>query len=211
MKFETIVRTFGGMPWFDFEMVHLLSGEAAPCVHTALYRWRQGGKILELRRGFFVLAEPWRHETIDGAVLAEPQYAPSYLSGRWALVHAGVLAWAEVGSQPEFTSVTARPARVFENDFGTYRYDTLPRNLLFGTESMVVGGRAVRVALPEKALLDHCFVAGGEWDTGRFQALDVSGQGWAGIDRIRLLELAARTGRPRLIRAAEAFSIMIDR
>jgi len=57
MKFEDIVRTFGDQPWFDFEMAHLVSGEAAPCVHTELYRWRQAGKLVELRRGFFTLAE----------------------------------------------------------------------------------------------------------------------------------------------------------
>jgi hypothetical protein len=208
MKFDDILRWFGDKPWFDFEMVLLVSKEAAPCVHTELYRWRRGGKIIELRRGVFVLAEPWRHGDLEGATLAEAIYAPSYLSGRWALVRAGVFNAAAQGSTPEYTSVTARPARVFENDFGVYRYDTLPRDLLFGTHALSVGGRTLRAARLEKAVLDHCFVEGGEWDEARFEALGVNaaGCGACGVDLGRLVVLAASTGRPRLIKAAEAFS-----
>jgi hypothetical protein len=211
MKFDDLLRWFGNKPWFDFEMVLLVSGEAAPCVHTELYRWRRSGKILELRRGFFVLAEPWRRGGLDAATLAEPIYAPSYLSGLWALGRRGLL-----GSGPvprEFTSVTARPARVFENGFGIFRYDNLPRDLLFGTEALLVGGRTLRAALPEKALLDHCFVSGGVWDKERFEDLGLleGGRLRPGIDPARLRELAARTGRPRLVEAARVLSGMANR
>ena len=213
MKFEDILRWFGDRPWFDFEMVLLASGEAAPCVHTQLYRWRQAEKLLELRRGIFVLAEPWRHGQLEGSTLAGPIYAPSYLTGRWALVCAGVFKAAETGAPTLYTSATARPARVFENAFGVYRYDTLPRDLLFGTETVVIGDVSLRSASPEKALLDLCFFGGGEWDRARFQDLgEAEGcRDWAGVDCGRLAELAARMGRPRLIEAARAFAGMVAR
>ena len=213
MKFDDILRWFGYRPWFDFEMVLLVSGEAAPCVHTELYRWRRAGKLLELRRGLFVLAEPWRHGQADGATLAGPIYAPSYLTGRWSLAHAGIFKAAEPTSPVLYPSATTRPAREFENAFGVYRYDTLPRDLLFGTKAIPVGNLALRTALPEKALLDLCFFEGGEWDAARFRDLgETEGcRGWEGMDAARLLELAARTGRPRLARAARAFARMAGR
>ena len=218
MKFEEIVRLFGEKAWFDFEMVHLISGEASACVHTELYRWRESGKLIELRRGLFALAEPWRHGAIDAAALAEALYPPSYLSGAWALRRYGMLSegggctggGGEGGGcaggdgesrRPEFDSVTARPAKVFENSFGRYSYSTFPRDLLFGTRTEVIGGNRVRIAFPEKALLDFWFIEGGEWDEGRIES---AGLDTAPLDLGRLEAFAARAGRPRLARATGA-------
>ena len=202
MKFNEIVQTFGDRTWFDFEMVHLISGEASACVHTELYRWRESGKLIELRRGLFALAEPWRHGAIDAAALAKALYPPSYLSGAWALRRYGVLSeGGGEGERPELDSVTARPAKVFENSFGRYSYSTFPRDLLFGTRTVVIGRNRVRMAFPEKALLDYWFIEGGEWDEGRINA---AGLDTAPLDLGRLEAFAARAGRPRLARATGA-------
>ena len=98
MKFDEMVRLFGNRPWFDFEMVSLLSGEAAACIHTEFYRWRESGKVLELRRGMFTLAKPWRHGSLDGAALAGPLYQPSYLSGLWVLTRCGAVGGGRAGA-----------------------------------------------------------------------------------------------------------------
>lgn len=205
MKFEDIVRTFGGMPWFDFEMVHLASGEAAPCVHTELYRWRRAGRLVELRRGFFTLAEPWRRRPLDGAELAGGLYEPSYLTGVWALARLGALPEASArapGGLPRYTSATSRPAKVFENAVGRYEYAALPRDLLFGVDTAAQGDGAARIARPEKALLDWWLIEGGDWDEGRMEA---AGLDPAPIDPERLKAAADRAGRPRLAKAVRAF------
>ncbi|VBB39202.1 hypothetical protein TRIP_E190120 [uncultured Spirochaetota bacterium] len=257
MKFRDLLRLFGHRVWFDFEMLRLASGEAAESVHTEVYRWRRTGRLIELRRGLFVLAEPWRKQIIQGAELADPIYSPSYLSGRWALRY-----WKLLPPMPglEYSSVSARPARTFTNSFGTYSYATLPRDLLFGTtifpgaeifdgatcssgvEAFADPAKALqagtdkrflqdsirraslpRIALAEKALLDLCFIEGGEWDTARLAGLGLAspfkdlepatpipGPGILtarpGIDPEKLGAMAERSGRPRLIRAAKAFS-----
>jgi hypothetical protein len=233
MKFEELLKFFGHRPWFDFEMLRLASGEAAECVHTEVYRWRRTGKVIELRRGLFVLAEPWRKQAVKGPELANAIYPPSYLSGRWALGF-----WGLLGKAPgcEYCSVTARPARVFKNSFGTYSYVTLPRDLLFGTTALPVAsavqpaefpengslkeqlGRSSlpRIALPEKAFLDLCFIKGGEWDAARLTGLGLiigasrpeSIPGIPNLDPAKVRAMAERSGRPRLIKAAKALSIL---
>jgi len=229
MKFDEIVRLFADKDWFDFEMVLLMSGEDAACIHTELYRWRQGGKLIELRRGLFTLAEPWRRGSLSGAegaglaaALAAAIYPPSYLSGRWVLERCGLIAARADGSAPpsgmgaaladgaappEFTCVTARPARIFENFFGRYSYATFPRDLLFGSRTEVIGGKRVRVAFPEKALLDFWFMEGEDWDEERIKnaGLTPGGSGDGTLDAGRLEGFAARAGRPRLARAVGAF------
>lgn len=208
MKFDDLLRLFGDKAWFDFEMVHLMSGEDASCVHTELYRWRQAGKLIELRRGMFVMAEPWRRKEFDAAALAGAIYAPSCLSGAWALIRAGVLAETPAApstsekSRPTFTSVTARPARVFANECGHYLYACLPACLLFGYATENLEGGATRIALPEKALLDYCLVEGGEWDVDRFAMMGMSPRP---LNLDRLEEFASRARRPRLARAVKAF------
>jgi len=222
MKFDEIYKLFGERPWFDLDMVLLASGEAAACIHTELYRWRQAGRLIELRRGLFVFAEPWRKAPIIPAILAQAIYPPSYLSGAWALGY-----WGLIPPQTELSSVSARPARSFENSFGRYTYTCLPKDLMFGTtvlktaplgameEPLKARALAPRVALPEKAFLDFCFMQGGEWDAERLEGLGIGAgaESMAGIeagalDLGRLGGLAARAGRPRLIRAAAALSAL---
>ncbi len=227
MKFDEIYKLFGEKPWFDLDMVLLASGEAAACIHTELYRWRQAGRLIELRRGLFVFAEPWRKAPISPASLAQAIYPPSYLSGAWALGY-----WGLIPPQAEFSSVSARPARSFENSFGRYTYTCLPRDLLFGTtilstaftgapeEGLKALSLAPRVALPEKAFLDFCFMQGGDWDAERLEGLgigagaELDAGNMAGIeagalDLERLRAMAARAGRPRLIRAAAALTALL--
>lgn len=208
MKFDDALEFFGDRPWFDFEMALLLSREKAPCIHTDLYRWRQGGKLTELRRGLFVLAEPWRRQDLHPSALACAIYPPSYLTGRWVLEDSGVLPRRSQEGQgaPRCTSATARPAQSFENAFGVFSYETLPRDLLFGASFINpedAANNPTRAACPEKALLDFCFIEGGEWTQERFEA-----EGFApGILAPAVLEaMAARARRPRLSRAAKAFA-----
>lgn len=149
----------------------------------------------------FALAEPWRQRNFEAAALAGALYEPSYLSGDWALRRYGAFA-ATANETIVISSVTARPAKVFENAFGRYSYATLPRDLLFGSRTMEIGISEVRIAHPEKALLDYWFLEGGDWDESRIEA---SGLEPGGLDREKLQAFAARAGRPRLARAVGAF------
>ena len=145
MKFKDILHHFGYQPWFDYEMAWLASDETEECVHTELYRWRKAGKLIELRRGLFCIAPPWSRYVLDGSAFANPIYPPSYLSGEWVLRRAGILPAADkAGGQASYSSATPRPARSFENPFGRYQYDILPKDLFFGVRKEGSGG-AVKI------------------------------------------------------------------
>lgn len=208
MRFSDIRRIFSDQPWFDFEMVRAISGEQPDCLRTELYRWRKSGKLTELRRGFFTLRKPVPARGGPsagdfGAVLAAPLYSPSYLSGAWALRFWGAMKSQAPAAAPEYTSVTSRPPAQFENSFGLYRYDTLPVELHFGIREAEMGGHKIRVAGPEKAFLDLCFVEGCEWDGDRIASLGLDAEFF---DMDALASLARRTHRPRLIRAAKTLA-----
>lgn len=202
MKFRDILHHFGSQPWFDFEMAWLASGETEECVHTELYRWRKAGKLVELRRGLFCIAPPWSRHVLDGSAYANPIYPPSYLTGEWVLRRAGVFSVQDPEVRPTaYTSATPRPARSFENPFGLYQYDILPKDLFFGVSKEGSGGAEAYVAEPEKALLDYWFFKKGEWDVPRLEALGLDA---SLVDGDKLFRYAEASGRPRLVKAAKA-------
>jgi len=85
MKFEQLLEKLGDHPMFDFAMVCTLFEEKKETVRNGLSRLKRAGKILELKRGLYTFAEPYRRATLNAAYIANMLYAPSYLSERWAL------------------------------------------------------------------------------------------------------------------------------
>jgi predicted transcriptional regulator of viral defense system len=82
-------------------------------------------------------------------------YRPSYISLHSALSFYGIIP-EEVVS---ITSVTTMKTNQFVNDFGTYTYQKVKRNLFFGYEpKLLQDGRAMLFATPEKAILDLLYL-----------------------------------------------------
>ncbi len=71
MKFEQLLEKLGDQPMFDFAMVCTLFGEKKETVRTALSRLKRAGKILELKRGLYTFAEPYRRATLNAAYLMQ--------------------------------------------------------------------------------------------------------------------------------------------
>jgi hypothetical protein len=120
------------------------------------------------------------------------------LSEFWALSWYGVIPEKTV----TFTSVTPRTSRSFDNAWGSFRYRSVKTGLFFGFREELVMGAPVRIAEPEKALLDLWHLEPGEWTAERMESMRFEP---GAVDSGRLTEAAARSGMPRLMRAAEAW------
>jgi predicted transcriptional regulator of viral defense system len=162
-----------------------------------LSRWMKQGKVVGLRRGMYTLSETYRRTPLTPAVLANPLYRPSYLSGLWALGHYDLIPERVV----RFTSVTPRVPRRFENPFGVFDYRNIKQDAFFGSSSTEVGSQKFLVAEPEKALLDHWHLTEGEWTSQRLDEMRY--QHVAQVDAARLRLYAQRFRSPRLDRAVQ--------
>jgi len=110
------------------------------------------GELLRLKRGVYLLGEPYRTTPADTLSIANILYAPSYVSFEYALSYYGLIPERVY----EVTSATMRLKKLFETPLGRYSYRPVPvAGYALGVDWLYDrqnGGRLI--ATPEKALCD---------------------------------------------------------
>ena len=199
MKYDKLIDLLGGQGWFDLATLVQLSGERRQSLHMQIYRWCKAGMLLPLRRGVYAFPDRYRTSGVHAAELANIIYAPSYLSTHWALGYYGMIP----EHVAQFTSVTPRTTKTFENIFGTFVYRHIKTAAIFGYRAVEIDKRKVLLAEPEKALLDLWHLEQGEWGENRMEEMRF--QGFEIVNAEKLRRYAARFESPRLTKATEVF------
>jgi len=160
-----------------------------------LSRWCRAGRLVKIRKGLYAFGDT--DAGLPG--LANEIVAPSYLSGLWALGHYGMIPEAVW----EYTSVCrVSPRRkVWETTFGRFSYRQV--KFFSGYERVDWEGLPVLLAVPEKALCDEWYLAGGEWSVARHREMRY--QQIEGLRVELLAEFVEGFGSPRLERALGTF------
>ncbi len=135
-----------------FESGFLLAGDVDPAdVRRQLSRWVKAKRIIQLRRGLYALAPPYRKVQPHPFQLANRLVPGSYVSLQSALAYYGLI--------PEYvpltTSVTTgRPGR-WDTPLGSFDFRHLSRKLYSKYRLVDLGtNQNAFVASPEKALAD---------------------------------------------------------
>ena len=198
MKFSELLDTVRELPVFRASL--LLAGDRDPAdVRRQLVRWKAAGKVVQLRRGVYVLATPWRQVEAHPFVLANELQRPSYVSLESALSFYGLIPEAV----PVTTSVTTGRPGTFDTPLGRFRYRHLRSEAFFGYRRMaVLRGQEARVAEAEKALLDLIYLTA-EGDSVEYLE-ELRLEGLEALQSEALRELARRWNRPKLDRAVAA-------
>ena len=203
MNFESFIKVAGAQAHFDLPTLVQAFDEPRESIRVQLSRFSRQGKVINLRRGHYTLAEPYRRLPLSPAALANALYRPAYLSGLWALGFYDLI--------PEqvhwLTSVTTRPPQRFENAFGVFDYRNIKQEAFFGYHTVREGSGEILVAEPEKALLDHWHLNQGEWTADRLEEMRY--QNAEQVDTKRLQAFAARYRSPRLERAVGRWSAVV--
>jgi predicted transcriptional regulator of viral defense system len=75
-----------------FRTGQILSGERSPGnIRRQLDRWMKSGRVLQLRRGVYVLAEPYAKTHVHPYTAANALRKASYVSLHSALAHYGMI------------------------------------------------------------------------------------------------------------------------
>ena len=196
MHFAEVLHIVGDAPVFTTGL--LLAGDRDPVdVRRQLSRWVRAGKVLQVRRGLYSLAPPWRKVVPHPFEVANEIEPGSCVSLQSALAWHGLIPELV----PVTTSVTSGRPGARQTPLGQFTFQHLKRDLMFGfAREDLGGGRRAWVAGPEKALLDLIHLVPGADDEAwlvelRLQDLDR-------LDIGRLKTSAERFGRPKLLRAA---------
>ena len=196
MKFVDLISAVGDEPVFETGL--LLAGQRDPDgVRRQLARWISSGRIHQLRRGLYMLAQPWRRGHPHPFLVANRLVPGSYVSGLSAL------AWAHVIPEyvPETTSVGPGKPHVRELPPGRFSFRHVKPNLRFGYRAVRLDDhQQAFVATPEKALLDLVHLHPGGDQSAYLAELRLD---YDALCPQTLTELAERSASPKLQRAAE--------
>ena len=195
MEFFELVEIIQAEPVFDTGL--LLAGDANPReIHRQLSRWRQTGKIYQLRRGLYSLAPPFQKVIPHPFLIANRLIPASYVSLQSALAYYGMIP----EHVPVTTSVTtSRPAH-WETPVGVFDFRHIQVDFFDGFRLVDLGEKQrAFLATPEKALLDLVYLEPGGDTHDYLTELRLNN-----LDRLdwQLLErLARKIEKPKLMRA----------
>jgi len=204
MKWVDLLNLIGEEPLFTSAL--LRSGRVSDAeVRSQLSRWTKAGRILQLRRGVYLLAPPYRKVEPHPFLIANHLRSGSYVSLQSALAHYGMIP----EHVPVVTSVTtARPERL-DTPVGTYSFQHVKQSCFFAYVQVEISQRQrAFIATPEKALLDLMYLTPqGERDLYlrglRLQNLET-------IDPHALAMAVERFGNAKIRRGAENVKRIIE-
>jgi len=205
MKFIELVRLFQNRPFFETAGVRLAFNESPSQIEARLSRWMNEGKILQLRRKRYLLAQEYQRQEASSGYISNFLYRPSYISLRTALEIYGLI--------PESVKVqeaiTTKKTAEWKTPIGTFKYYSIKKKRFWGYRTYPEGKNRIPkqqqflLAEPEKTLLDLFYLMEGEWTAERiyemrFQELDI-------IKKERLQLFTKRFDSPKVTRAVDCF------
>lgn len=196
MKWRELLASLGREPVFAASL--LQTGDVnRKELSVQLSRWVRTGRLIQLRRGVYAIAKPYRQIEPHPFLVANALRKNSYVSLQSALAFHGLI--------PEYvpvcTSVTTSRSEQLETALGTYTYRRMKPDYLFGFGQVEVASNQLAfVAVAEKALLDLVYLTPGANTVSYLRELRL--QHTTAINGEKLEELANRTDKPKLWRAA---------
>jgi predicted transcriptional regulator of viral defense system len=195
MKLEELVRLVGTEPVFTTGL--LISGRVSQKeVRRQLSRWKEAGKVIQLRKGIYALAEPFRSRAAHPFLIANHLVRASYVSLQSALAWYGMIP----ENVPVTTSVTTLRPWSWNTPLGVFAYRHIKTGFFHSFVPIEVSpGSVAMLATREKALCDLIHLTPGA-DTEawlrelRLQDLDQ-------LDMTALRTLVQSSGSPKLERA----------
>lgn len=192
MKWRDLLAILDHEPVFSASL--LQTGDVSRKeLSVQLSRWVRSGRLIQLRRGVYAIAKPYRKTEPHPFLVANSLRKNSYVSLQSALAFHGLI--------PEYvpvcTSVTTGRSEQLETALGTYNYRRIKPAYLFGfRQQEVAPNQHAFVAVAEKALLDLVYLTpGGDTDS---YLRELRLQHTEAIDGETLEKLADRIGKPKL-------------
>lgn len=198
MNVDELITAFGDQPVVESASIITLTGDVR-AARVQISRWVSSGVLVQLRRGYYILARRYRKKDPDPLYIANILCDPSYVSLEYALGHYGLIPEAAA----VITSVTTRRPQVLNTPLCRFEYRHMVSRRFFGYDTQGPSGLApVQIALPEKALLDLIYFTPGRIDERFFESIRL--QNLESLDAAAFAEFAVRMGGRKMQAAAGA-------
>lgn len=129
--------------------------------HGLIKRAISSGEIVNVRRGLYCLAEPYRKRPVNVYSISQRIHGPSYVSLESALAFHFWIPEAVYAC----TCVSFKDGKAFDTPLGLFSYKRLPQKIFYaGVERYVdEHGNVFFMAPPAKALADYVYVRRLTW------------------------------------------------
>ena len=204
MKFEELLKLLNGEVIFPSSI--LLSGNVSKnVIRKQLTRWVSSGKLIQLRRGFYAIAQPYRDEQPHPFLVANMIKRASYVSLQSALEYYGIIP----EYVPVITSVTTGRTEEIITKTGRFQFKHIKRDLFWGYREIEVSvGVKIFISLPEKSLLDLIYLTPGSDRLEYLEELRL--QNTQLLNKKILTDFAQKFKTPKLDRAAKIIINLIQ-
>lgn len=205
MKFGELLQVVGNEPVFSSSLL-LTHGRNPSDMRRQLSRWVSDGRLEQLKRSLYLLADPYRKCIAHPFLLANRIKDASYISLQSALAHYGLI--------PEYvpvvTSVTTGRPEKLSTAAGTFVFKHIKKSFFSGYVCVELANhQSAFIASPEKALLDLIYLTPGADDEAYLFGLRI--QHSERLDMERLAAMAVASGSTKLIRAVERLSGLLKK
>ena len=201
MKFNEIVRFFRKRPFFETKELTMLLDEPPSQIQARLSRLVKEKKLIQLRRGKYILDEEFRYSEPSIYYISNYLYRPSYVSLHSALEFHNLIPEAVRIIQ----AITPRQSRRWTPPLGRFYYHSIKQQRFFGYQqyflsiSDPLAQTGFSMACPEKALLDLFYFNEGDWTLERLNEMRF--QNLQEIDFVKMRAYAKRFKSPKIERA----------
>ena len=195
MNWAEFLKTIGKLPVINTE--NLLAGVFDPAgIEVQISRWNKAGKIIQLKRGIYLLAEPYRKIEVYDPYIAAILKKPSYISMEKALEYHNLIPEAVT----VYTSITTKRKGRFVSEAGIFDYRHIKNSLFWGYTSVTVNKQTAFIASCEKAILDYFYVK--KLNISLDYLYELRLQNVKKINIEKLFEYARRFEKPKMLYAA---------
>jgi hypothetical protein len=198
MNWDQLLSKLSGQPLFHSSLLRAFEDNPGH-IQVQISRWVKQKKLVQIRRGWYLIGEPYRTKEVSEAVMANTVVQPSYLSLDWALHFHGLI--PEAVFQP--TSLTTRRGIQFSAAGRFFIYHHIQPAFFTGYRQFDLAGEKILSATPEKALLDkiYIFLQAKPFSLDWLRELRL--QNLDKLDQDRWSVLAARSKKPGFAQAAK--------
>jgi predicted transcriptional regulator of viral defense system len=195
MKFEELLSLIGDEPVFSSSLFDVVDVSASQ-FRLQIVRWVNAGKLIQLRRGLYVLNRPYRKIEPHPFLIANRLRKASYVSLQSALAYYGMIP----EHVPVVTSITAGRPEELQTGLGAFGFRHVQKSLFAGYQTVnVAPGQSAFLATPEKALLDLIYLSPGGDGAAFIEELRL--QGTAALSSTALTAAARPFDSPKIERA----------
>ena len=135
MEFEEFLKKVSKLAVIETEALYSGTAKRAS-IEVQLSRWHKTGKLIQLKRGLYILSDTYRKAEIYGPAVAAILHRPSYLSLEKALEFHNLI--------PEqvtvYTSVTSNRPEFFKTGIGDFKY-TISRKVFLGIQRVTLNNQ----------------------------------------------------------------------